>query len=228
MELTRFRGHFILLGEEKGVHFSPFAILLRPPIEGSEERDFHLPANRFVAEVTNRATGLPIAAEAVIHRDLGDPRGVWAGRGGDDGVIEIPEDQAGRWLLIRHPASGFLVRRWQPGEEGEDPLTWILPPAAPPLAVRAVDNTGESVAWADFALWLGDMRLAGPCLAWLTETGAASDGSGTWRPRHLPAEPIKVLAWSLPERSDAALGAFDASATVVPFPWPDRVTVEAY
>ena len=117
---------------------------------------------------------------------------------------------------------------WQP-HEGEDEVSWQLPPpAGRRLLVSVLDSSGQkALPRAEVALWIGGRRLSGRVLGWLTQSRPMADGDGFWAAANLPAEPVGLLAWGRRVAGDAAQGLLDSQASTVAFPWPEPVEVHA-
>ncbi|HEX6202609.1 MAG TPA: hypothetical protein VF100_06370, partial [Thermoanaerobaculia bacterium] len=200
-----------------------------PPIDHELEIALE-PVGETVAVRLTLPGGAPAAGAEVMRVD-GTPRpgpGLFTGRADEAGVVQVPVEPRGGLLLVRHPAAASAVVDWT-RRAGEEAVAHALPPPAPaPLALRVLDPSGEGPArGAGVTLWLGDRRLSGGVLAWLTEAPPRTDGSGTWISRRLPAQPLRVLAWSPPLGPEVEAGGYDALATEVPYPWPATVEIEA-
>lgn len=129
-------------------------------------------------------------------------------------------------LLVRHPAAGFLVRRFERCAGAEETPEWTLPPAAGPLRLRVVDGSGSPVPWARLALTVDGGLLAGSLLRWLTGADAA-DAAGLWQGQNLPATPLAALA--LPAGGDGlppVIGTGSLATEIAP-PWPSVVELTA-
>lgn len=166
------------------------------------------------------ATGAEVRLQAALAAAP-----LWQGRADTAGLVRLTERLGGGLLLARHPGAGFLVRPRQATAGVEEPKAWTLPPAAAPLDVRVVDAAGEPSPWAQLALWVEELRLEGPALAWLLDTRPAAGRDGTWQGRHLPARPLRLLAWTPAARERAVGGALDLLAWEVPYPWGPVVDV---
>lgn len=166
-------------------------------------------------------TGGPaVEAEAIaLHALDADP--FWRGRADGSGTLRVPEAAQGAWLAVRHDAASFLLRRWQ----GEDSTVWTLPPAAPPLILRGVHPWGDPAPRARWALRVGEHRLAGPVLQWLTG-GSPAGPAGLRRVHRIPPAPVQVLAWLPGQGAATPIAAFDALAVTVAYPWEGVVEVE--
>jgi hypothetical protein len=138
-------------------------------------------------------TGEPAAgAEAIVVPSLdGAVPPAWRGAADAAGWLEPPARGANQWLVVKHPAAGFLARH-APG--AGDETSWSLPPAAPPLALRIVRSSEEPGSWARLALRVGEAVFSGPILQWAAGADGA-DASGFWRGHGLPAGPLDVVAW---------------------------------
>jgi hypothetical protein len=134
--------------------------------------------------------------------------------------------KVGLLLFVRHPQAGFAVA---PLTEppGDRSLQVQLTPSAPPLVVHAIKSSGEGAAFARVAVWVGELRLSGPLLQWLTGAPPAASREGFWHASNLPAGPIAVLAWSPGSGLEGAIagGAFDSQRVPVVYPWAGAVFV---
>lgn len=122
-------------------------------------------------------------------------------------------------LLVRHPSAAAFARRWNAKEE-----TWQLSAPAEPLNLVVEARSGQRVIGAHLVVWIDGVRLSGLPLTFLTGTVPATNASGTWTGRNLPAKPLRVLA--LPRNAGASIAspAFDVVAADVAYPWPPSVT----
>lgn len=168
-------------------------------------------------------------AEVRAQPTLGNTPPVWSGMAGPQGLVEIPEQARGAFLLVRHPLGGGLVRAWDGARAARDTQTWTLPTAAPPLTVRVVQSWGDPVPWAQLAIVIAGVRLHGASLAWLASSPVGSTNrQGIWQGRNLPAQGLRVLAWASDAvAADVLSGAMDGLAEVIPYPWGTVVEVEA-
>lgn len=166
--------------------------------------------------------GTPAAGAQVSLLDLpGTEARLFTAGTNAEGVVEPPRQPG--LLLIKHPAAGFLVREWRPGD-GDEAVEWSLPSAAGrPLTVQVRDASGKGAAGAELALWVGGRHLSGPTLQWLTGSHHLTDATGLWSGRNLPRGPVHILAW----RAGTNPAEQDPQPTAVPFPWPDPVEVQA-
>lgn len=163
-------------------------------------------------------------AMAVIVPDLSGSPALWQGTADATGRVAVPERLQDFLILVRHPESGFLIRRWR--VSGEPPVEWSMPTAAPPLVVRTVLPSGEPVS-AILGLMVDGHRITGPMLSGLV--GASSNSSnarGAWIARSLPASPVTVVAWADPASEPRFWnGLLDSLAVTVGYPWPETVDV---
>ena len=96
-----------------------------------------------------------------------------------------------------------------------------------PLAVAVEDSWGEAAAWSNLAVWIGDQRLSGQHLAWLTGARPTTDRRGFWRAVNLPPGPVQVLAWRSTASAEATSGRLDSLARSIEAPWPEPVKLVA-
>ncbi len=167
-----------------------------------------------------------VGAELLLVDSLATGNGLFSARSDGQGLAMVPLHQPG-FLLIKHPATAFLVRDWRPSkEEGE--LEWRLPPAADrPLRVFVKNASGEgAAARAELVLWVDGRRLSGAALAWLAGSSPMADSSGVWIGRNLPRAATSILAWN-PRMPAAEAGPPDSEAMAVAYPWADVVEVRA-
>jgi hypothetical protein len=140
-------------------------------------------------------------AELVAIASLAAFEPAWSGSADGAGRVEVPRRLDGSYLLVRHPAAGFDLRRWQ-ATEGAEEAVWNLPPLpASPLVVRVVGAGGRPVPWAHLTLWVRGARLEGPALGWLTGGPAGTNADGLWRAANVPAGRLELLAWSFESRA---------------------------
>lgn len=168
-------------------------------------------------------TGEPaVGAEVMLLDSLEAGQRLFSGRSDEGGIVRIPRQPAGL-LLIRHPATAFLVRDWHAEEEKAE---WRLPPASDrPLRVSVRSESGEGgIAAAELMLWVAGYRISGPVLGWLAGAGPMADSNGIWIGRNLPRTAVGVLA-----RSSRLTGEeeSDSAKVVVEYPWADVVEVRA-
>jgi hypothetical protein len=142
-------------------------------------------------------------AELVATTSLAAFEPLWSGSADGAGRVEVPRRLDGSYLLVRHPAAGFDLRRWQ-ATEGAEEAVWNLPPLPPsPLVVRVVGAGGQPVPWAYVSLWHHGLRLEGPTLGWLTGVPPGTNADGLWRAPNVPAGQLQLLAWSFAGRARA-------------------------
>jgi len=199
-------------------------------VEGTANQTFEVPlepVGETVALHLRLPNGEPATrADVSLVDSLESGESMFTERADGEGVVHAPRKQAG-FLLIKHPAAGFLVREWPPQSGDEEP-EWVLPaPAGQALTIQVVDASGQNaVANAELALWVQNQRLAGATLAWLTGTSLA-DTYGAWTATNLPRGPVAVLAWGPRVRDEAWSGRLDAQASEAEPPWPNPVVVRA-
>lgn len=185
------------------------------PVGGTAEIGFRLPDGRPAegARITVMSRGGAVLSESVTDAE---------------GRAEVPEDPPpGATVLARHPSSAFLIRPLPRPIDGDE--TWTFEPAVDPLTLRVLDQWGESpIPHARIGLWVGDAYLSERVLYRLTGTRPLADGTGHWKVRNLPAQPISVVSW----RSGSEHGAESAELSSLairldPPPWPGVVEVRA-
>jgi hypothetical protein len=185
------------------------------------------PAGETVSLRLRLPNGTPAAgAELLLVDSLGAGNRLFSARSDGQGLARVPLHQPG-FLLIKHPATAFLVRDWRPSEEDGE-LEWVLSPAADrPLRVMVKNASGEGVvARADLVLWVDGRRLSGAALAWLAGSIPTADSSGVWIGRNLPRAAMNILAWN-PRMPAAGAGPPDSEAMAVAYPWADVVEIRA-
>lgn len=165
--------------------------------------------------------GLPAGgAEVSVQEALGNSLPLWSGRADSEGLVSLPRQPGGAHVLVRHPGGGWLVRR-QPDTLG--PTTWTLPAPAP-LALEVERPWGDPARWAHLVLWIGEDRISGRTLAWLTG-GSATNREGFWQAGNLPAKPLRILAW-LPT-DDLVSPVFEPRQAIsLPYPWPENIEIK--
>jgi len=167
--------------------------------------------------------GRPAAgAEARLQGSVWNDRALWQGRTGPTGQVGVPRGARGSWLLVRHPEAGSWIERWE--TDGDEMVSWTLPPRAEDLTLRLVGLDGRRVSFASVAMRFPRTWVAGGTLAWLTDTLVAGGGAdGLWTARNLPATgALQVVAGS-PETMELALrGALDGQARRLSPPWPEQ------
>lgn len=209
----------------------PLVVEVPDPPQDREVEIALQPAGATVAVRLTLPGGAPAAGAEVMRIEGAGGRpgpALFTGRADEAGVVHVPVEPTGGLLLVRHPAAASAVVDWA-RRAAEERVEHTLPPPAPvPLALRVLDPSGEVPAsGAGLTLWIGDRRLSGGVLAWLTQAPPRADGSGTWISRRLPAQPVRVLAWSREIAAEIEAGGYDALATEVPYPWPATVEIEA-
>jgi hypothetical protein len=136
---------------------------------------------------------------------------IWRGTAGDDGRVEVPKAFEGMLLVARHTLGASAAWRARAGE-------FRFGAAAPPLALTVTPRDDSRDAKGIVA-WIGGVRLAGAALAFATWSSALTDRDHRWIARNVPPEPLRVLA-------APATGAYDAVATVIPYPWPANASIQ--
>ncbi len=170
------------------------------------------------------AAGAEVRAQPALDNALP----LWENRCDAQGLVDVPAQADGAFLLIRHPAAGILIRPWRGSEVSGNDLVWRLPAAATPLRVRVTNSWGEPAAWAQLAVWIDGVRVTGRTLAWMAgSTVGGSDSRGLWQAHNLPATPIGILAWMRSEAAGALGGSYDSMASPVAYPWTETVEIEA-
>lgn len=198
-----------------------------------QDREIEIALQPYGAGVAIHLTlpdGSPAAGAEVLRVDpaaaAGGPR--FSGRADAAGVVEVPIEPAAGLLLLKHPGAAFAVVDWQPWA-GEERVDWSFPPAAErPLTVRVLDPAGEGPArGAEISLWIGERRLSGGVLRWLTGSPPMTPPNGLWRVERLPRAPVRVLARTGSLRDEQHPDALSALATEIGYPWPEQVEVRA-
>lgn len=151
---------------------------------------------------------------------------VYAASSDRNGEVRLPAELNDVVLVARHPNAGGSVLAW-PSRAAQPETTWSLPPAGPPLTVRALIGDGVAAASMSVFAWIGGRRVGGLALAFLAFAQPLTDSEGEWRGRNLPAAPLALLAVSPTRALDAERGAFDTVAETIPYPWPPIVEVHA-
>lgn len=149
---------------------------------------------------------------------------LWRGVTADDGTAEIPESLDGSLILVRQQNAGSSIFRFA---AAKDSAVWQLPPAAPPLVLGVVGSDGGPIgpSAALITAWIGPYRVRGTPLAFLTWSSALTSSEGIWIARNLPASPLRVLVTRRSTLDLLDSGAFDALATTIKFPWPERTAI---
>lgn len=158
------------------------------------------------------------AASFAELRAVSTPHGLqrplWNGQSDEHGVARIPRSATGATLLIRSAQTASAIRTF----DADATKDIILQPAGTPIRVSAPSRTR-------IALWIDGVRATGPAVSFLTWSGEASDATGVWQAKNLPAQPLRVLAWQKVPVQEIAAGLRDANATTIPYPWPATVTL---
>ena len=137
--------------------------------------------------------GGPAPGARVFLRDPTLMQEQTTARADRQGQVELPLALPGV-AVVQHPEAGFSAYDWPPADGAEE-LTWVLPPAAAPLQIRAVDGRGEGVAQAEMALRVEGRWYLGPMLALLTRGQVATDPQGFWQVAGLPAAAVDIVVW---------------------------------
>jgi carboxypeptidase family protein len=203
----------------------PGTVSVRAEAKGFERSASHEERVDNDAERTIDVDLQPVAEATVLKVALPDgtpARGAelmataWRGATDDDGSVEIPKRVIGALLLVRHAKAAGSVRVWN----GEELLR--LQDPAPPLTIQTDDGqTAQITAIID------GIRVSGFALAFLAWSSPATDRSGIWIARNLPCAPTPLLAWKRLDPAAIASGSYDGVATVVPCPWPNRITLRS-
>ncbi|MCP3956339.1 MAG: hypothetical protein GY719_00650 [bacterium] len=168
-------------------------------------------------------TGAPaVNAEVRIQSSLNNGPAAWSGVADADGVIELPHKDGEIFVLVRHHEAGFIFRRLN-AYDGEE--TWSLPPREP-LSVVVKRPWGQAASGAQLALWIDGTYLAGDTLRWLAGTSPGADLDGFWRAIHIPAGPLKILAWSWSANKDLDTAQLESLAASIAYPWESPVEIE--
>ena len=139
---------------------------------------------------------------------------IWRGSSDRDGSVDVPRSALGALLLIRHPRGGSIARVW----DGRESLQ--LPAAAPAITIQTDDMHA-----AQLSVIIDGMRMSGIRLAFLASSTAGTDRDGLWNARNLPCAPLRLIAWKKVGPVAIASGAYDALATAVPCPSPNRIVL---
>ncbi len=226
-------GKLTLQARAKG--YQPSPVLEEPIAEGATRREFVLrlqPESPTLRWRIRMLGGKPAAgAELRLLTSL-DAAGqeLWQGHSDARGNVEFPQPKTAAWLLVRHAQAASQLRLLVPPET---PLAaereLLLAPASPaPLRLSIRNRWQEPASWAELAVWIEGVRVAGGVLSWLTWGQlAGANREGFWQGQNLPRTPLHVLAWSRSQREAAQAGNLDSLAVTVPYPWPDPVVLEA-
>lgn len=173
--------------------------------------------------------GSPATGAEVLHFDpASSSEPLYSGRADASGVVRVPVEPRSGLLLLKHPRTAFGILDWS-RLANQDRVEWAFPPAAEiPLSVQVLDPSGEEPAFgAEVSLWVGERRLSGFVLRWLSGSRPSTDRNGFWIAERLPRTSVRLLATLRGVRDEPYGGALDALATEVSFPWPDKVKLEA-
>jgi len=138
---------------------------------------------------------------------------VWHDASDRDGVVDVPRSVIGALLLVRHPRGGSVARVW----DGRESLQ--LPAAAPPITIQTEDKHA-----AQLSAIIDGTHVSGSQLAFLAWSNASTDRDGLWSARNLPCA-LRLIAWKRAGPTAIASGAYDALATVVACPSPNRIVL---
>ncbi len=142
-----------------------------------------------------------------------------AAKADENGQVLIPDLPPGAPLVAYHRDSALIARQWDPAVEPNP--EWQLPPAAPPLTVQFEHADGEPAFQATVMIWIAGIRIGG-----LHSSGSSqADQQGLWIGRHLPPQPLRILALRFGSRLDPRSPSLEALAEVVPYPWPAKVVL---
>ncbi|MCU1228842.1 MAG: hypothetical protein JWO97_1726 [Acidobacteria bacterium] len=166
--------------------------------------------------------GAPAANAELLATDAGGDDSLWRGGADADGNVELPKLPSGALLLVRHPRAASALRVWR-NEVEQAPLKL----AAPQEAVTLRIDRRDTARAARLAMWFENIPVRGIALSFLTWSSAATERDGLWTARNLPRAPLRILAWQKTDPYTIASGAFDALATVSPWPMPPLFVVRA-
>jgi hypothetical protein len=124
--------------------------------------------------------------------------------------------------VVRHPSAAGVVRRWTDAD-----TTWSLTAPRSLARVQVERAAGEPAASAQILIFLGETRIRGNALAFLTWSMSATDRNGVWTARNLPSERLRILASRKTDPVAILSGSFDALASAWPDPFPPLWTLRA-
>jgi hypothetical protein len=199
---------------------------LTVPIDGADTRALDLTLTP--EEATHSLQLLlpddtPAANAEFLATDNGGNLSLWRGSTDAGGNVELPKLPAGSLLLVRHPRAASALRVCR-GDEA-DQSAWRL--GAPQEVVTLRIDRRDTAHAARLAMWFESIPVRGIALSFLTWSSAATERDGLWTARNLPQAPLRVLAWQKTDPYAIASGAFDALATVSPWPLPPLFVVHA-
>ncbi|HEX2223840.1 MAG TPA: hypothetical protein VHN15_06520 [Thermoanaerobaculia bacterium] len=204
-----------------------FSVREAEPVADSKIALRPVSAKQILRLATSRG-GPAVGAELVATRSPASLEIIWNGHADGEGKVEVPREAEGAYLLVRHPASGFLVRDWRRSDT-EDEILWQLPAKAEaPLIVRVVDALGEAVPWANLSLWVDGLRLEASALAWLTGLAPFSNRDGVWIVSNVPAGPLEILAWRAGGEAPATGAPARSLATELRPPLREPVSLQVF
>jgi hypothetical protein len=167
--------------------------------------------------------GAPAANAELLATNASGDDSLWRGSADADGSVELPKLRSGALLLVRHPRAASALRVWRGDDIEQSP--WKL--AAPQETVTLRIDRRDANRAARLAMWFEDIPVRGIALSFLTWSSAATERDGLWTARNLPRAPLRILAWQKTDPYAIASGAFDALATVSPWPLPPLFVVRA-
>lgn len=189
-----------------------------------------------VVEINLRATGSGTAVRIVLPngapaanaelRAVTDPSGdriLWSGRADELGQIKVPGSLEGSIVLVRHEAAAGFARRFQ-NVDGQE---YRLAPVSPQPLMVQVERHGAPAKHGAITVWFQGIPLSWGALQFLIRGPASVSANGSWTARNLPAGPVRLLASSGAIAAGIAAGAYDAVATTVPDPRPNRIVLVA-
>jgi hypothetical protein len=168
------------------------------------------------------SAGNPAAGVAVRAQfDLGDSPPIWEGQSDSEGVLNLPQETIGGFLLLRPDqrlAASVRVLDKSSLVQTDDPLVMVLMPGAP-LRLQTVAGADQPRA-ARIALWIDGQRVQGETLSYLC--GAAeSDAEGAFECQSaLPIESLPLVAWSTDTKN------VEGASTSAPPLRPNAVVVQ--
>lgn len=138
------------------------------------------------------------------------------------GEMEIPGAAEGTLLLIRHQASGGMVRRLARGDR-----EWTLPArAARPIVLKVVRG-GKPTNQVRLVFWFGETPVNGAAMVFLLRAEPHPSGSGFWRSDSAPDHPLRVLASGSITDSQILAGGYAALAVSADWRAAQPIVVEA-
>jgi hypothetical protein len=150
---------------------------------------------------------------------------VYSAAADEKGIVEIPGDLRGVFLIARHPAAASDI---QPVETSFENNTWHLSRLAPPLAIRVLSGSSQPLRSSAVFLWTPCCRIGGLTLALFARSASVTSSDGTWTGFALPATPLKILFVNSRDAAAVESGAYDQLATPIAYPWPTVTTVVGF